>query len=74
MTGERLRSYMKVRGIKVSWLAKQLDITNAAMYYKLSGKTSITIENAADIRKVCRMTQAEFNSVFCEEKWFGLVS
>ena len=72
-TGEKLKQYTKARGIRLRWLAGKMDMTPQAVYYKVSGASPITIEDGLKIKKFCRMNDSEFQSVFGEEEWFGLV-
>lgn len=72
-TGEKLKQYTRERGIRLVWLARKMGMTPQAVYYKVSGVSPITIEDGLKIKKFCRMSDSEFQSVFGEEEWFNLV-
>lgn len=72
-TGQRLKAYAKHKGIVLRWIADKMDITSVTLYYKVSGKSPITLEDGIRIRNLCRMSKEDFNAVFNKEEWFPLV-
>ena len=60
----KLKQYLDERKINKIWLAEQLGISVQSLYVKLRGEGAFSLEQAFKIKKVLRMTDAEFNEVF----------
>ena len=73
MTGQKLGEYLRNRGIRLRWVAKQIGITPQAFYYKIRGISKITVDDAVTIRNSCRMTDTEFADVFGSENWYAVL-
>lgn len=73
MTGQKLKKYLKERGVSARWLADKMGITAMALSYKLNGKSKFFMEDGIKIKKICRMTNTEFASIFNEESWYKLI-
>ena len=72
-TNSKLFDYVKNRGIKASWIAKQMGISRQAFYLKLWGDTSITMEDSLKIKTLCRMTDDEYSDLFGTSDWYNLL-
>jgi len=73
MTGQKLKQYLKERGTSARWLADKMGISAMALSYKLNGKSKFFMEDGIKIKKICRMTNTEFDSIFNEESWYKLI-
>lgn len=73
MTGEKLKTYTKERGIRAKYMADEMGITPQALYLKLRDISRITLEDALKLKKICRMTDAEFKDIFGSEEWFWVM-
>lgn len=73
MTGKKLKQYLKERGIRARWVADKMDLTPQAVYFKLDDKVKITMEDALKVKKACRMSESEFESIFSGEEWYSMI-
>ena len=73
MTGEKLKQYLRERGIRLRWVANELNITPQAFYNKVNGTSKVTMEEGTKIKYICRMSETEFDKVFNEEPWRRLI-
>ena len=59
-----LKQYLEEHGISQQWIAEQLDISYQALYIKLKGKGNFSIKQAFKLKKVLKLTDEEFESIF----------
>ncbi len=60
----KLKDYIDANKVNQQYLAEQLGITYQALYVKLKGKGNFSIKQALIIKKLLRLTEAEFEEIF----------
>lgn len=61
---ERLKLIIKERGLKNKYLAKELGITEAAYYSKMSGKRKFNVDEAAQLVGILNISNAVAYDIF----------
>lgn len=61
-----LRELIERSGVSLTNIARRLNITYVALNNKLKGKFAFTLDEALLLKKILRLTQAEWNAVFDE--------
>lgn len=65
---QKLTELIKRRGVKRTFVAKQVGLSYPAFFMKLRGDREFTIIEAIKIKCILHMTDAEFMDVFGEEE------
>lgn len=72
MNNEYMKNYMKERGLKIGALADVLECVPQTIYNTFYGKRHFSMEEALKLKSYARMSDAEFNNAFSDEKWYSL--
>lgn len=65
---QEIRQAIKRRGLKESWIAEQIGLSQPAFSNRITGRSKMTLEDLQNINRVIHLTDEEIKSIVCQEE------
>ena len=66
---ELLKQYIDKSGLKIKFIADQLDLTYPGLYNKLTGKTEFSDSEATKIRELLHISDDDWSTIWLKKKY-----
>lgn len=64
---KELQQRIKDKGLRIGWVAEQLELTYQGFWKKLHGKSSFTFAEVWRLKKILELTNNEIDAIFFAE-------
>ena len=63
---QEIRQAIKRRGLKESWIAEQIGLSQPAFSNRITGRSKMTLEDLQNINRVIHLTDEEIKTIVCQ--------